>query len=70
MNLPLPAEASPSMIQETGGPTKPSPSPGSTANLLRSALLILKTDLQETEPAIPLKTMFCAVSTRPLSTLF
>ena len=67
MNLPLPTGAAPSEIQETGGPTKPSPSPASAASLLG---LILQTDLRETGPEIPILTVFCGISTRPLSTLF
>ena len=70
MNLPLPTGAAPSEIQETGGPTKRSPSPGSAASLLGFALLILKTDLRETGPAIPILTVFCGISTRSLPTLF
>ena len=62
MNLPLPAGAAPSEIQETGGPTARSPSPGSAASLLGFALLILQTDLRETGPAIPILTVFCGMS--------
>ena len=49
--------------------TKTKPMPGSATSLLAFALLIPKTDLQETGAVSPILMVFCGISMRPFSAL-